>query len=380
MQSSHLQAFVDQFSAAEPVLVDPSRVLAALAELPDPRARRGIRYQFAHLVLIMVCSVLAGAKTLVEMAEWAADTARTELAACGIGAPHATTLARVFERLDSDAFDLLAADWAQGLGRPVAIAVDGKEMRGAKNGTGSRVHLLAAIDQDTHAVLAQVAVGEKSNEIPQFPVLMDHFRSLTDVVVTADALHTQAGHAHYLAGRGAHYIFTVKGNQPTLLKQLSETPWERVPTGDRSGATANGRQIVRTVKCATLSPGIKFPHALQAMQITRKSRPVGTRKWHLETVYAVTSLPTYQASPGQLAGWVRGHWGIENGLHWRRDVLFHEDKHQARNGETPRVLAILRNIAITLLKCLGHKNLARTTRHLRNHPGKILEMIGFSSR
>lgn len=72
----------------------------------------------------------------------------------------------------------------------MAIAVDGKEMRGAKNGKGSRVHLLSAIDQDTHAVLAQVAVGEKSKEIPQFPVLMNHFRSLSDVVVTADAPHT----------------------------------------------------------------------------------------------------------------------------------------------------------------------------------------------
>lgn len=121
------------------------------------------------------------------MAEEAADTARTELSTCGIGTPHATTLARVFERLDSDAFDLLAGDWDQTQGRPVAIAVDGKEMRGAKNDKGSRVHLLAAIDHDTHAVLGQVTVGEKSNEIPQFPVLMDHFPSLSGVVITADA-------------------------------------------------------------------------------------------------------------------------------------------------------------------------------------------------
>ncbi|QXQ09637.1 transposase family protein [Paeniglutamicibacter sp. Y32M11] len=150
-----------KFSASEPVSVDPSRLLAAFAQLRDPRAGRGVRYQFAHLVLTMVCSVLAGAKTLVEMAEWAADTARTELTACGIGAPHATTLARVFERLESNAFDLLAADWAQDLGRPAAIAVDGKEMRGAKNGSGSRIRL-SSIEQNTNAVLAKVALGEKA--------------------------------------------------------------------------------------------------------------------------------------------------------------------------------------------------------------------------
>ncbi|QXQ09636.1 hypothetical protein [Paeniglutamicibacter sp. Y32M11] len=116
-------------------------------------------------------------------------------------------------------------------------------------------------------------------------MLMDHFPSLAGVVVTAHALHTQSSHAHYLAGRAAHYIFTVKGNQPTLLKQLSDATWEQDPTGNRTSVTANGRQI------------------------TCKSRPVGTKKWLLETVYAVTSLPTYQASPTQLASWVRGHWG-----------------------------------------------------------------------
>lgn len=81
-----------------------------------------------------------------------------------------------------------------------------------------------------------------------------------------------------------------------------------------------------------MSPETKFPRVIQAMQITRKSRPVDTGKWHLETVYAVTSLPTYQSGPAQLAHWVRGHWGIANGLRWRWDVLFRENKHQVRNG------------------------------------------------
>lgn len=130
-----------------------------------------------------------------------------------------------------------------------------------------------------------------------------------------------------------------------------------------------------------MSPWIKFPRAIQAMQITRKSRPVGGRKWLLESIYAVASLPTYQASlAAQLASWVRGHWGIENGFHRRRYVLLQGDKHQVRNGETPEVMTVLRNIAITRLKCLGQKNLAKTCRDLRNYPDKILEMIGFSSR
>lgn len=379
MPSSHLHAFVDQFDGVEPVRLDPSEVLSALVELPDPRAKRGVRHSFAHLLVIMVCSVVAGAKTLVEMAEWAADTARTELQAHGIGTPHATTLARVFERLDAAAMELLLSDWAQKVDSPAAIAVDGKEVRGAKNGEGTRVHLMSALNQDSHAVLAQVSVSDKTNEITAFPVLLDHFMDLKGVVVTADALHTQTGHARYLAQRGAHYVFTVKANQPTLLDQLEQSPWIEVPNGDRIRTRANGRVMIRTIKCATLSPGIRFPHAEQAIQIIRKSRKQGHKTWHTETVYAVTSLPTHLASPPQLAAVIRGHWSIENALHWRRDVVWQEDKSQIRTANSPHVMAILRNIAITLLKRAGYKNIAKATRKLRNHPDQALKIVGLNS-
>lgn len=238
----------------------------------------------------MLCSVLAGAKTLVEMAEWASDTARVQLAALGIGAPHATTIGRVLERLDADTLDRLAGAWAQARTCARAIAIDGKEARGVKNGGGTRVHLMAAIDHDTGAVLGQVDVGIKTNEISLFRPLLETIPALNGVAVTADALHTQTGHANYLAGRGAHYVLTVKGNQPTLNTQLQSLPWNKVRAGDRSLATANGREIIRTVKCVSVAAGIGFPNAEQAVQITRKSRPIGTRAWSTETVHAVTSL------------------------------------------------------------------------------------------
>ena len=106
------------------------------------------------------------------MAEWAADTARDQLAVLGIGAPHATTLGRVFERLDADVLDRLAGAWAQAATALSAVALDGKEVRGAKNGGGTRVHLMAAIDHGTGAVLGQVSGAEKSNEIPYFSTLL----------------------------------------------------------------------------------------------------------------------------------------------------------------------------------------------------------------
>ncbi|MGP5254619.1 ISAs1 family transposase [Glutamicibacter ardleyensis] len=379
MPSSHLQAFIDEFSGEEPVTVDPGQVLAMLHQLPDPRARRGVRHRFAHLLVIMLCSVLAGSKTLVEMAEWATDTARQQLEPWGIGTPHATTLARIFQRQDADRLDELASLWAQADIAPIAIAVDGKEVRGAKNGGQPRVHLLSGIDQDSGAVLAQVSVSHKTNEITCFSTLMDRIENLSGVVVTADALHTQVCHANYLNERGAYFILTVKGNQPTHLAKLEAIPWKRVPVRDKTTGTANGREIIRIVKCATLAEGIGFPHAVQAVQITRKSRTVGTKKWFIETVHAVTSIPTHKGTPAQIGAWVRGHWSIENGLHWRRDVTWNEDKSQVRTGHAPRVMATLRNIAITILKQLGHNNVAKATRKIRNYPEQALELIGFNA-
>ena len=378
MPSSHLAPFIDEFAMMESVDIDPGKVLAALCGLKDPRKKRGVRHRFAHLLVIMVCSVLAGATSLVEMAEWAADTAREQLAALGIGAPHATTLARVLQRLNADDLDQLAGAWAQGMTEVAAIAIDGKEVRGAKNGGGTRVHLLAGVDHTTGAVLVQQNVSEKHNEITYFKPLLEGIKDLEGVVVSADALHTQREHAEYLQSRNAHYALTVKANQPKLHDQLRSLPWARVRAGNKTRETANGREIERIIKCVSLADEIKFPHAAQAAQITRKSRLLGTRKWSTETVHIVTSLTPALGKPELIGSLIRGHWGIENGLHWRRDVTWREDGSQVRRGNAPRVMASLRNIAITILRLEGEKNLAKATRGARNYPDRALKLVGLS--
>ncbi|MGP4994967.1 transposase [Glutamicibacter ardleyensis] len=135
----------------------------------------------------------------------------------------------------------------------------------------------------------------------------------------------------------------------------------RCSLGNRTIGTKNGPRTIRTVKSVTVTTGISFPHAAQAMQFTRKSRSLGSTKWHLETVHALLSLPTDLAGPRELGACIQGHWGIENGLHWRRDVTWMEDKSRVRTGNAPHAMATLRNIAITLLKNLGYKNLAKVT-------------------
>ncbi|MGI8418362.1 MAG: ISAs1 family transposase [Nakamurella sp.] len=163
-------------------------------------------------------------------------------------------------------------------------------MRGARASDGRCPHLLAAITHTDGVVLGQVNVDVKTNEIPMLPTLLDTVE-LTRTIVTADALHCQRSHAHYLVTRRrAHYLLTVKGNQPALHAQLAALPWTDVPTGHTAAGKAHGRIEQRTLKVLTVTAGINFPHAAQALQITRRSRRPRSKKWSTETVYAVTDL------------------------------------------------------------------------------------------
>jgi predicted transposase YbfD/YdcC len=164
------------------------------------------------------------------------------------------------------------------------LAVDGKTLGGSRHiGTDGVVapgrHLLAMIDHHTRTVLGQVRVEGKTNEITAFTPLLDTLTSinLTGVVITADALHTQREHVQDLHERGAHWVLSVKGNQPRLRRQLATLPEREVKTCHRSTETAHGRREIRTLKVVTIGAGIEFPHAAQAIQVTRKTRPVSAR-------------------------------------------------------------------------------------------------------
>ncbi|WP_427018948.1 ISAs1 family transposase [Pseudarthrobacter sp. P1] len=241
------------------------------------------------------------------------------------------------------------------------------------------VHLLAGIDQTSGAVLVQQNVSEKHKEITYFKLLLDGIKDLNGVIVSADALHTQREHAEYLHSRGGHYVLTVKANQRKLHDQFRALPWKQVRAGNRTRESANGREIERTVRCVSLADGISFPHAAQAAQIIRQSRPLGTRKWSTETVYIITSLAPAQGKPELIGSLIRGHWGIENGLHWRRDLTWREDKSTVRRGNAPRVVASLRNIAITILRLDGETSLAKATRGARNYPHRALKLAGLTT-
>ena len=194
-------------------------------------------------------------------------------------------------------------------------------------------------------------------------------------LITADAMHAQREHAEYLHARGTHYLVTVKGNQPGLLRQLRSLPWKDVPRGHDEHDRGHGRTEKRVVKVVTVAAGLGFPYAAQAIQVTRRARALSRRKWRTETSYAITSLPAHQARPGQIAAWLRGHWKIENQLHWVRDVTYGEDGSQARTGHGPHVMASLRNLAITIMRLAGHATIASATRRIARQPSRAMQLL-----
>src|SRR6266508_560677 len=251
-------------AAVQSVGSDRATVLSVLAAVADPRARRGIRHRLETILAVAVCAVLAGARSFVAIAEWAADAdtkTREQLGIAG-AVPSESTIRRTLQRLDADAFDDRVGAWAQQRTMPPPderrlIAVDGKTLRGSRgsnspdspdNPDSPGRHLLAALDHTHGVVVGQVDVEAKTNEIPMFTTLLDRIE-LSGTVVTADAMHAQRAHATYLVDqRDAHYLLTVKRNQPGLHAQLAALPWREIPVACQARERGHGRTERRTLK------------------------------------------------------------------------------------------------------------------------------------
>jgi predicted transposase YbfD/YdcC len=388
--SSPIPLGLDPLCDADPLQpTEPPHLLAYLATIPDPRAPRGRRHPLTAILAMAAAAVLAGARSMTAIAEWAADAPQPVRAALGArrdnpdhcSVPSETTIRRTLGRLDADALATAIGAWLANRDDPTrhrrAIAVDGKTLRGATDTHGRQVHLLAAMDHTTRAVLAQRQVDGAPGEVPAFQPLLGDL-DLAGVVVTADALHTPADAAEFLVTtKQAHYLFVVKANQPTLLERLTRLAWHKVPVADRTRDRGHGRVKLRALKVVSVRH-FGFPHAAQVIQVTRKTRDLGTRGWHTVVVYAITSLSFAQARPARLADLIRGHWTIENGLHWVRDVTFTEDASQLRTGTAPQVMACLRNLVIGVLSRAGPVNLAAALRHHSRDPQRSLATLGIS--
>jgi len=378
---------------AEPLSAAQSiRLLQALSAVPDPRRRRGRRYSLQSILLIAVSAVLAGARSYAAIGDWAALT-RPAVGVCG-RPPHAATIRRVLLTVDPVAMQAALTVWTLAHRNARAgtteqaslprneqrqvLAIDGKNLRGARQRNGQQTQLVSVIDHAHQLVLTQTEVCD-GNEIAAFITALDTLPQLRGCLITADALHTQRGHADYLTGRGAHYLFTVKTNQPTLHRSLAALPWRAAPKDTDPGpARRHGRVESRTATVIDVEgteAGTLFPGAARAMKIVRRRTDTATGVTSTETVYAITSLGHRYADSVLLATWLRGQWQIENALHWVRDVTFGEDHSAIRTGAGPQVMAALRNTAINVSRLAGHSNINAAQRLYSWTPGAALEAI-----
>ena len=325
------------------------------------------------LVAVAVCAVMTNAQGFTAIAEWAADAGKRRLARLGMtrGAADESTFRRVFAKLDTAALDRLLGTWAitkaAVVGGRRVYAIDGKSVRGARKKGATTSFLVAAFDHATGMVTAQVGIGGKDSEITAARTLLD-LLDLKGAILTLDALHTQTVTAAQILAAGAHYVFTVKANQKRLYRALKALPWAKIPATSTL-QQGHGRQARRTIKVLDAPAWIEFGGALQVAQLRRTVTKKGKKT--IEIVYIITSAPARTAPPTVLATWIRGHWSIENRLHWVRDVTFGEDGSQIAAGNAPQVMASLRNIVIAILREADWDNLAEATRHHardRNRP------------
>jgi len=200
-------------------------------------------------------------------------------------------------------------------------------------------------------------------------------------------MHTQTGTAEWIRSRGAHYLLTVKANQKTLRKTLKKLPWKDVPAVS-SVDTGHGRRVRRTVQAVEAPEWIDLAGAAQVVRIRRTTTTAkrgstggnGRAKKKTtttEVVHLICSLPMDQAQPEAVASWARGHWAIENRLHWVRDVVFDEDRHQLRTANGPQIMAALRNLAISLIRLFHGPRapIAATTRAMARRPERAIDLI-----
>lgn len=375
-----------------------SRLSAALAAVPDPRRKRGVRHRWEVILVLIGAALLAGQHHVHAMGQWVdehADVLRGALPGSVKRLPSEATLRRALVAIDVAALherlarvsDPAPTEEPRARTGLIGYALDGKQVRGA-TAHGQKVHLLAVARHGDGRVLAQVEVGQKTNEIGAAPTLLAGL-DLTGTLLTMDALLAQRALAEQIRAQGGHYLMILKANQPETYAAVAELftcpPWlphERAEAVScrTTVSKGHGRLEQRTLEAsATLSAWVRWPGVAQVLrrQTRRMLRPTGVIEE--ETTYGLTSVSPDEVSVEQLEGFWRGHWGIENRVHYVRDVTLGEDAGQAHTGSIVQALALLRNALILRLRQAGWTCIADALRHYAAHPVRALKLLGLSA-
>ena len=378
-------------------------LLAYRRQVPDYRKARGQRFAWSYLLALVAAAVAAGQTTVLAMTTWAETQAAQLITALQPDCPRipsAATWRRLVAHIDIAALEQQIAAHNQALDAADPTigsvtmcdgqifrgqAVDGKDVRGA-SAHGEHTFLVSLVRHDHAYVLRQAAVDRKTNEITAVPDLLAG-RNLTGTVTTMDALLTQQRIAHQILAQGGHYLMIVKQNQPALYEAVAllfRQPPVPVRRGElRTAQTEgkdHGRLERRTLASSTALTGyLSWPGAAQVMRRTCRRINMRSGLVETETTYGITSLPRALAGPQQLEQFWRGHWTIENRLHYVRDETLGEDRCQVHTGQAPQALAAFRNAILSLLRFHGWSNIAAATRRYADEPQRFLQLLGVSA-
>lgn len=365
----------------EGFVVHLDSLFAALATLTDRRDARGLRYSLVTVLVYLILAKFAGEDHLRGIAQWVA--LRQEVLACALGlakpqAPHATTYSRVLkEAVDIEDLERVVREFFASqpkAGESAVLNLDGKTLRGTiPAGETKGVHLLAAYLPEEGWVLFQVEVGSWENEIPAAMRILRQL-DLRGKIVTGDALLAQRELSTHIVKAGGDFVWAVKGNQSRTQDDIellfapescapgfspSHKDFRTATTWDKS----HGRLERRTLTTSSLLKDyVNWPYAEQVFRIERHSLRIRDGKLMEKVNYGVTSLTAAEASPERLLELVRAHWSIENGLHYRRDETFREDRCRL-TGQGARAMAVLNNLVLGLLRRNGVDNVPDARRY-----------------
>jgi predicted transposase YbfD/YdcC len=343
---------------------------ASLAEhfgaLEDPRVDYLTEHKLLDILMIAICAVICGAETWKDMElfgnerlEWLRQFMELEN-----GIPSHDTFGRVFARLAPGEFQTCFISWVKAVfevTKGQVVAVDGKSARRSHDRSKGKeaIHVVSAWATDNHLVLGQQTVEEKSNEITAIPELL-RLLDINGCIITIDAMGCQTEIAEQIMTQKADYVLTVKDNQPHLHEDIAlffrlaqQNDFQKVEaTYDRIVNKSHGRVEIRECWAISGQDSLQFLRdagrwpGLRTIAMVISWRQLNGRTT-AETRYYITSLPNDAARILRAA---RGHWGIENALHWVLDVAMGEDKSRIRKDNAPQNMAGLRRIALTLLK------------------------------
>ena len=342
------------------------RVREYFEELEDPRVGRAKRHELLDIVVIAVCGIICSADTWVDIEEFGKakeEWFRTFLDLPN-GIPSHDTFGRVFARLDPEQLQRCLVSWSAALRQASGgklVALDGKTLRRSHDHARGKnaLHMISAWSVDSHLVLGQQKVAGHSNEITAIPALLEML-SVEGCTVTIDAMGTQKAIAEQVQEGGGDYVFALKANQGALyeavvdsFEQAERTHFDGV-AHDRVETVNGGHGRIETRRCWTitdpeylryLNPGKEWS-GLKSVGLVEAERRVGDRV-STERRYYISSL---LGKAKEFSRAVRGHWDIENGLHWILDVAFREDDSRVRSGNAQENIAALRRLALNLLR------------------------------